>query len=92
MSVERATFDEPGRARPAEIVSGYLSSLAIFASLVSLAWHPLRLVLVSMVLALLAAAMAGRHHRRLAPAAVFIAAACFFLGMTIAVVTERPLW
>jgi hypothetical protein len=29
---------------------------------------------------------------RLARAAVFIAAACFFLGMLISVVTQRALW
>jgi hypothetical protein len=82
---------EPGRTRPAEIVAGYLSALAIFASVVALAWHPLRLSPLAMLLALVASGMAGRN-RRLAFAAVMIAAVCFFLGMTISVVTERPLW
>ena len=79
------------QSRPAEIVAGYLAALSIFASLIALAWHPLRLVAPAIVLAMISAAMTGRHNR-LALAAVVIAAACFFLGMTISVVTGRPLW
>jgi hypothetical protein len=77
--------------RPAEVVAGYLSAFAIFISLIALAWHPLRLIPVAMLIALIAAAMGGRG-RRLAFAAVVISAACFFLGLAITVVTERPLW
>lgn len=82
---------ESGRTRPSETVSGFLSALAIFISLIGLAWHPLRLILPAILVALIAAAMAGRRTR-LPFAAVMITAACFFLGMTIAVVTSRPLW
>ena len=77
--------------RTADTVAGFLAAFAIFASLLALAWHPLRLIPVAMVLALLAAAMGGRHQR-LAFAAALITAACFFLGMAIAVLTQRPLW
>jgi hypothetical protein len=82
---------EGGAVRPAETVAGFLAALAIFASLISLAWHPLRLVLPAILVALIAAAIGGRY-KRLAFAAVMICAACFFFGMTIAVVTSRPLW
>jgi hypothetical protein len=91
VSADGQTYREPGRARPGEIVSGYLSALAIFAGLVSIAWHPLRLSPLAMLLALVASGMAGRN-RSLAFAAVAIAAVCFFLGMTVSVVTSRPLW
>ncbi len=91
MSVEPSAVREPGRSRPAEIVAGYLASLAIFTSVIALAWHPLRLSPLAMLMALVASGMAGRD-RRLVFAAVIIAATCFFLGLTIAVVTERPLW
>lgn len=91
MSAEPESFRVPGRARPADVVAGYLASLAIFAGLVGIAWHPLRLTPLAMVLALGAAAMSARR-RGLAFAAVMIAAVCFFLGMTVAVVTSRPLW
>ncbi|HET7566471.1 MAG TPA: hypothetical protein VFJ91_00640 [Gaiellaceae bacterium] len=91
MSAEPESLRVPGRARPAEVVSGYLSAIAIFAGLVGIAWHPLRLTPLAMLLALLAAAMSGRG-RTLPLAGVAIAAACFFLGMAVAVVTSHPLW
>lgn len=65
--------------------------MAIFASLAGLAWHPLRLVLPSIVISMVAAGMAPKGNR-LARAAVFISAGCFFLGLLISVVTERPLF
>lgn len=77
--------------RPSELVAGFLASLAIFASLIGIAWHPLRLIAPSIILALVASAMGGRQHR-LSFAAVLVVAASFFLGMTVAVVTQRPLW
>jgi hypothetical protein len=91
VSADSEIVREPGRARPGEVVSGYLSALAIFASVVAVAWHPLRLSPPAILLALVAAGMAGRN-RSLALAAVMIAAVCFFLGMTVSVVTSRPLW
>jgi hypothetical protein len=85
-------FEETGTAqRPSSTVAGYLAAVSIFISLIAVAWHPLRLILPSILVALIAAAMGGRHNR-LAFAAVMIAAACFFFGMTIAVITSRPLW
>jgi hypothetical protein len=77
--------------RPAYTVAGYLSAMAIFASLIGLAWHPLRLIAPSIVLSLVAAGMAPKGNR-LAQAAVATVAVCFFVGLLIAVVTERPLW
>jgi hypothetical protein len=77
--------------RPSETVAGYLASVSIFISLIALAWHPLRLILPSVLVALIASAMGGRKHK-LAFAAAMIAAACFFFGMAIAVITSRPLW
>ena len=82
---------EGGASRPSETVAGFLAALAIFFSLISLAWHPLRLVIPAILIALIAAAIGGRF-RRLAFAAVMISAACFFFGLTIAVVTSRGLW
>ena len=85
-------FDyEPVASRPSDTVAGFLAALAIFTSLIALAWHPLRLIPVAIILALIAAAIGGRN-RRLAFWATMICAACFFLGMTVAVVTSRPLW
>jgi hypothetical protein len=82
---------EDGGSRPSETIAGLLASLAIFAGLISLAWHPLRLVIPAVIIALIAAGIGGRQ-KRLAFVAVMITAACFFFGVTIAVVTSRPLW
>jgi hypothetical protein len=85
-------YDEARASRrPSETVAGYLASVSIFISLIALAWHPLRLILPSVLVALIAAAMGGRRHK-LSFAAVMIAATCFFFGMAIAVVTSRALW
>jgi hypothetical protein len=75
----------------ADTVAGFLSSMAIFAALIGLAWHPLRLIAPAIILSMIGAAMAPRGNR-LAFAAVFIVAGCFFLGLLISVVTTRPLW
>jgi hypothetical protein len=82
---------ESGGSRTSETVAGFLAALAIFFSLISLAWHPLRLILPAILIALIASAIGGRHQR-LAFAAVMIAATCFFFGLVIAVVTSRGLW
>jgi len=79
------------RTRSAEVVAGYLAALSIFGSVMGLAWHPLRLVGPTIILALVAAGMGGRENR-LARYAVFIAALCFFFGLAIAVAGSRPLW
>jgi hypothetical protein len=77
--------------RRSEVVAGYLAALSIFASAISVAWHPLRLVIVAMLLALLSSAM-STTNQRLPFAAVLIAATSFFVGMSIAVATQNPLW
>jgi hypothetical protein len=82
---------EPTRPRPADSIAGYLAAMAIFICLIGLAWHPLRLILPGIVIAMVSAGIGGRH-KKLAFAAVMIAAACFFFGMMIAVITSRPLW
>jgi hypothetical protein len=82
---------EPTRARPADTIAGFLAAMAIFICLIGLAWHPLRLILPGIVIAMIAAGMGGRHQR-LAFAAVIVAASCFFFGMMIAVITSRALW
>ena len=83
--------DSGSERRTSETVAGFLSSIAIFMSLVGLAWHPLRLILPSLAIALVAAGM-GPAKGRLQFAAVVICTACFFFGLTIAVAFSKPLW
>jgi hypothetical protein len=86
-----ATPSPAEQSRPSYTVAGFLSAMAIAAALVGIVWHPLRLILPAMLLALISAAMAPRGNR-LAQVAVAIAAVSFFAGMLVAVVAERPLW
>lgn len=80
------------RERPAEIVAGFLASVSIFMSLTGLAYRPLRLIPLALVLAFVASAMATGRSRRLAAAAAGLGAFCFAAGMAIAVVVEHPLF
>lgn len=84
-----AVDSRPGDAR--ESVAGLLAAAAVATSLFGLAYKPARLIPVAVVLALVAARMTERHSR-LAAIAVATAVVCWTLGMTIAVVTERPLY
>jgi hypothetical protein len=77
--------------RPADTVAGFLAAVSIFSSLASIFWHPLRLVIASILLALIAAGM-SRRYQTLAGIAVGVGALSWILGMTIAVLTKHPLW
>jgi hypothetical protein len=79
------------RQRPAEAVAGFLAAASIFVSLMGLAYRPVRLVPVAIVLALVAAGIGGRSAR-LAALAAGTGAACFALGLTIAILTGHPLY
>jgi hypothetical protein len=79
------------RERPADAIAGLLASLSIFASLAGIAYRPGRLIPSALLLALLAAAMSGRHLR-LAAFAIGIGGACFVIGMAAAVITDHPLY
>jgi len=91
LNAEGEVLHESGEKRTSETVAGFLAAIAIFVSLVGLAWHPLRLILPSLAIALVAAGM-GAGKERLQFAAVFISAVCLFFGLTIAVAFSKPLW
>lgn len=76
---------------PAETLAGYMSATAIFLAAAALAFRPLVLALAALVLALTATAIGGRWGR-LHGIAVGAATLGFILGMSIAVVTGRPLF
>lgn len=77
--------------RPGEAIAGLLAALSIFASCLGLAYRPARLIPVAVLLGLLAAAIGGRHSR-LAVLAIAIGGVCFIVGMTIAVLTDNPIF
>jgi hypothetical protein len=74
-----------------DTAAGLLASAAIFVSAVGVAYRPLRLVPLAILLALFAAGIGGRNAR-LAMIAASVGALCFVLGMAFAVVTSHPLW
>jgi hypothetical protein len=53
---------------------------------------PVTIGLTSLLIALIAAAMAGGRHRHLAAAAVAVAATGWLVRMIVCVITGRPLW
>lgn len=91
MNGEGEILHEGSGGRTSETVAGFLAAIAIFVSLVGLAWHPLRLILPSLAIALVASGM-GAGKGRLQFAAVLICAVCLFFGFTIAVAFSKPLW
>ncbi|HEY2371912.1 MAG TPA: hypothetical protein VGH82_05140 [Gaiellaceae bacterium] len=83
---------EAARPKPSDTIAGFMSVMAMAICLIGLAWHPLRLILPGIALAMVAAGMAGPRSHRLAFVGVVVAASCFFFGMLIAVVVQHPLW
>jgi hypothetical protein len=79
------------RTRPAETVASFLAAASIFVSATGIAYRPLRLIPLAIVLALVATAIGGRATR-LATWAVGIGAFAFIAGMAAAVITSNPLW
>jgi hypothetical protein len=79
------------RERPSDVVAGLLASLSLAASLIGIAFRPGRLIPFALLLALLAAALGGRHSR-LATIAIVVGAVCFVVGMAAAVITDNPIY
>ena len=80
---------DPADGRTAETVAGYLASFAIFVSFLGIWWHPLRLIVPALLVALVASGMA---RGKLQLAAVLIGSVCLFLGLALAVATSHALW
>ena len=82
-----------GLMAAAAIFLGVLGAMDLHLSLSGqdVQMRPVRIGVAAVVLALIAAGIGGRH-RKLAAVAVGIAGAGWFLGMVIAVVTQKPLF
>ena len=89
MSAHEPAFES--RSTPAQLVADFLATLAIFAGLAALVYYPGRLGTGAVFIALFAA-LIGDVRRRLVPVAVAVSTACWFLGMTLAVLVERPIF
>jgi uncharacterized membrane protein YccC len=85
------TVPPAARDRPAEIVAGFLATLAMVGGAIALVERPVPVGVLSIVIGFLAAAMAERNQR-LAAAGVAVASLGFLGGMIVSVLTSRPLW
>jgi hypothetical protein len=77
--------------RASDAIAGFLASVALFASLIGIAYRPARLIPFALLLALIATAMGGRHAR-LAAIALAVGSVCFVVGMALAVITNNPIF
>jgi hypothetical protein len=92
VSADAAREDEAAEGwSQVDTIAGLLAMISIFASVLGLAWRPVRVIPFAIVLALIAARMSGRQAR-LVGWAVAAAVACWTVGMAIAVITENPLY
>jgi hypothetical protein len=74
-----------------DTVAGFLAIISIFASCLGVIQRPVRIIPFAIIIALIAARMSARQQR-LAGIAVAFGVVCWTVGMTIAVVTENPLY
>ncbi len=90
MSVDYGTAPS-SRWSATDTVAGLLAMISIFGSFLGMIYRPVRIIPFAIVVALIAARMSERQQR-LAGYAVAAAVICWTLGMTIAVVAEKPLF
>jgi hypothetical protein len=83
---------EPVRSRETiDTVAGLLAAVAMLVSLLAVAYRPVRIAPATIIIALVAVGIGGRHHR-LAAIAVVVTGTAWFAGMIIAIVTKHPLF
>jgi hypothetical protein len=82
---------DPDRQSPADAVAGLLAAVAMFTSLIAVAYRPVRVAPFAVVIALIAVGMSKRHER-LGQLALAVSSASFVAGMILAVVTQNPLF
>ena len=86
-----AHAEPPARWTTADTIAGLLATVSIFTSFVGVIYRPVRLIPFAVLLALVAARMSDRQQR-LGGVAIAVAVVCWTVGMTIAVITESPLY
>ena len=82
---------DPHRWSTTDTIAGFLATLSLLASALGLVWRPVRIIPFAILLALIAARMSARNER-IAYVAMIAAVVCWTAGMTIAVLTESPLY
>ena len=88
---EAETHEAQPARRWADPLSGIFAAIALFFSLLALAYHPFTVSVAAFLLGLLSVLMSAKHER-LAGIALGVAGLSFVAGMTIAIVTDKPIW
>jgi hypothetical protein len=83
---------EDDRSSAAETAAGLLAAISLTASALALAYRPVRLAVFAILIALIATALAGDRHKKLAAAAVIGGTLAWLAGMAIAVLLSRPIY
>lgn len=76
---------------PSQLAADFLATFALFAGLVGIVYRPGELATAAVLVAVVAAAIGGRD-RWLVPFTVAVTGACWFVGMTLAILLERPVF
>jgi hypothetical protein len=86
-----AVPEQEPRASQADVVGGLLAAASIFVGAVGVVQTPVRIIPVAVVLALVSVRMTDRY-RTLSAWAVGLNIVWWLLGMTVAIITENPLY
>lgn len=89
MSAESHEIESRSETR--ETVAGFLATFVHFASPIALVYYPGRIGPGAMLVALIAAAISSRPNR-LVGTAVIASTIWWFIGMTIAIALDRPIF
>ena len=84
-------FEDEGNSPAVEALAGLLAAGAIALAAVAVAYRPGRLAPVAIILALISAVMTPRWSR-LGAVAVAVAGLAWLVGMTVAVITDNPIF
>lgn len=80
------------RASAAETAAGFLAAISLTASAVACVYRPVRIAPFAIAIALVAVALAGERHSRLAAFAVIAGGLGWLIGMSVAVLTSNPIY
>lgn len=84
---------QPRHSAAREVVSLYLAGAALFGGIAAIFYHPARIGLASIAVALVAAGMAaGTKHQRFAGLATFGAVFGWLVGMVVGVMLDRAIF
>jgi len=83
--------ESPREVTVSQLAADFLATFALFAGLIGIVYKPGQLATAAVFVALFAAAIGGRD-RWLVPVTVAVTAACWVIGMTLAVALERPIF